>query len=64
MKGVASYEMPRVVASRLRSGDARMGKPTGDNALVSSSEGSRVRRVTAGTETSKYREEEKESSIP
>jgi hypothetical protein len=41
-----------------------MGKPTGDNAPVSSSEVSRVRRGTAGTETSKYREEKKEISIP
>ena len=41
-----------------------MGKPTGDNALVSLSEVNRVRKVTAGTETSKYREEEKENSIP
>ena len=59
MKDGASTEMPRGVASRHRSVDVRMGKPTTFNRVVSLSESNRVRKVTEGTETSKYLEEKK-----
>ncbi len=41
-----------------------MGKPTARNGVVSISEYIGNRRQTRGTETSKYPEEEKETSIP
>jgi len=57
-KDVASCEKPRGAASERRSGDFRMGKPTGGHTPVPE------REPTQGTETSKYPEEEKETSIP
>ena len=41
-----------------------MGKPTYGNAYVSYPESIGIEKVTRGTETSKYPEEEKETSIP
>lgn len=41
-----------------------MGKPTWDNAQVFSSESIATKRHTRRTETSKYPEEKKETSIP
>ena len=58
-KDGVSTEMPRGVASRHRSVDVRMGKPTAFNRVVSLPEQNRVRKVSEGTETSKYLEEKK-----
>ena len=63
-KDGVSTEMPRGVASRHRSVDVRMGKPTTFNRVVSLPEQNRVRKVTEGTETSKYLEEKKSNEIP
>ena len=63
-KDGVSTDMPRGVASRHRSVDVRMGKPTTFNRVVSLSESNRVRKVTEGTETSKYLEEKKSKEIP
>ena len=63
-KDGVSTEMPRGVASRHRSVDVRMGKPTTFNGVVSLPEQNRVRKVTEGTETSKYLEERKSNEIP
>ena len=41
-----------------------MGQPTYGNAYVSYTESIGIEKVTRGTETSKYPEEEKETSIP
>ena len=64
MKGVASCDKPRGAASRLRSEDARMGKPGWGNAQSSVTESIGGATRTEGTETSQYLEEEKENSIP
>ncbi len=63
-KDGVSTEMPRGVASRHRSVDVRMGKPTAFNRVVSLPEQNRVRKVSEGTETSKYLEEKKSTEIP
>ena len=62
-KDVVSCDKPREAASKLWSGDFRMGKPTWSNVQVSVTESRGSRRYTRGTETSKYPEEEKEKSI-
>ena len=64
MKDGVSTDMPRGVASRHRSVDVRMGKPTTRNGVVSLPESNRVRKVSEGTETSKYLEEKKSKEIP
>ncbi len=58
MKDVASCDKPRGAASKLRSGDFRMGKPDGGHTP------SPERELTQGTETSKYLEEKKSNEIP
>ena len=58
MKDVASCDKPRGAASKRRSGDVRMGKPTGSHIPVPE------REPTQGTETSKYLEEKKSKEIP
>ena len=63
-KDVAICEKPRGAESRLRSGDVRMGQPTSRNGLVLPDEHIVWVEGTWGTETSKYPEENKESSIP
>ena len=63
-KDGVSTDMPRGVASRHRSVDFRMGQPTTRNGVVSLSEHNRIRKVTEGTETSKYLEEKKSTEIP
>ena len=63
-KDVVSCEKPRGAASKHRSVDVRMGKPTQGEPCVSNHESIVVGRETGGTETSKYPKEEKETSIP
>ena len=58
MKDVASCVKPRGAASKRRSGDFRMGKPTWSHIQVPE------REPTQGTETSKYLEEKKSKEIP
>ena len=58
MKDVASCDKPRGAASKRRSGDVRMGKPTWSHIQVPE------REPTQGTETSKYLEEKKSKEIP
>jgi hypothetical protein len=52
MKGVASCDKPRGAANRLRSGDARMGKPAASNVVASMAEYIGHGVYTQGTETS------------
>jgi hypothetical protein len=63
-KDVASCEKPRVVASRHRTGDLRMGQPVRAESGHSLPKFIKQREATGGTETSKYPEEKKETSIP
>ncbi len=63
-KDVASCEKPRGAASKRKSGDLRMGQPTGRNGSVPLSEHIGQEEGTRGTETSKYPQEKKENSIP
>ena len=64
MKDVVNCEKLRGVVSRHRSGDIRMGKPGGSHVPPSYAEKNRHMKTTRGTETSKYPEEKKETSIP
>src|SRR5262249_61269284 len=64
MKGVASCDKPRGAASRLRSEDARMGKPGWGNAQSSATESIGDVTRTEGTKQSQYIDEEKKDSIP
>jgi hypothetical protein len=63
-KDAAICEKPRGAESGLWSGGVRMGKPTNRNGLVLLVEHIDQVEGTRGTETSKYPEEEKESTIP
>ncbi len=60
MKDVISCEKPRVGANDLRSVDIRMGQPGPGN--VGSSGASR--KLTEGSETSKYLQEKKSKRFP
>ena len=62
-KDVASCEKPRGAASRQRTVDIRMGKPGGSNVPSPMSESIAHEEGTRGTETSKYPQEKKETSI-
>ena len=64
MKDVVSCEKLRGAASRQRSGDIRMGKPGWGNTQSPQNEYIVLQEGTPGSETSKYREEKKENSIP
>ncbi len=57
MKDVASCDKPRGAASKLRSGDVRMGKPNGGHTPLPE------REPTQGTDTSKYLVEKKSTEI-
>ena len=63
MKDAISCEKLRVGANSLRTGDIRMGQPTQQKAVNRILNKIGIRRQTQGTETSKYLEEEKETSI-
>ena len=63
-KDVAGDERSRGAASERRSGNNRMGKPTGGHASVPRTEYIGASEGTGGTETSKYPEEEKSNEIP
>ncbi len=54
MKVVASCDKPRGAASRLRTGDDRMGKPILSYIRISSAEYIGSKRQTGGSETSQY----------
>ena len=58
-KGAASCDKPRGGANGLRSGDARMGEPSGGHAPLPRAEYIGSEEATGGTETSKYPEERK-----
>ncbi len=64
MKGVITYDMPRLGGNNLRPVDSRMGQPDPGNAGSSASEYIGCRKLTQGTETSKYLEEKKITMIP
>ena len=57
-KGAVSCEKPRGTASRFRSVDTRMGEPGRSNSVILSPI-NKLRKVSRGTETSKYPEERK-----
>ncbi len=63
-KDVTSCEKLRVGANIRQSADIRMGQPGYGNAQSSTVEHIGCEKETRGTETSKYPEEEKETSIP
>jgi len=63
MKDVVNCEKLRGAVSGHRSGDIRMGQPGGSHVPPSWPEKNRVMKTTRGTETSKYPEEKKETSI-
>jgi len=62
-KGVISCEKLRGGANDLRSGDTRMGQPIPSEVGISGAESIGTRRLTRGTETSKYPQEEKAKAI-
>ena len=62
-KDVASCDKLRGAASRHRFVDDRMGKPGRSNVLSPTDEYIVCEEGTGGTETSKYPQEEKETSI-
>ena len=62
-KVVASCDKLRGAASRQRFVDDRMGKPGGSNVPSPTDEYIVCEEGTGGTETSKYPQEEKETSI-
>ena len=64
MKDVISCDKLRAGANNRQSADLRMGQPTYSNVYVSMTEYIGHVKVTLGTETSKYQEEKKETSIP
>ena len=64
MKGVASYDKPRGAASRLRTGDTRMGKPILSYIRISTAEYIGSMKRTRGSETSQYPQEDKANAIP
>ncbi len=64
MKGAASCDKPRRAASRLRSGDTRMGKPILSYIRISAAEYIGSKRRTRGSETSQYPQEKKAKVIP
>ena len=63
-KDAVSCEKPRGAASRHRSVDIRMGEPGGGNAPSPMDESIVHEEGTRGTETSKYPEEKKVTTIP
>ena len=63
-KDVASCDKPRVGANNRQSADLLMGKPGWGHAQSSPSEHIGREKVTGGTETSKYPEEQKSTEIP
>ncbi len=63
-KGVVSCDKPRGGANSLRSGDFRMGQPFRRNGRKSSAEYIGRVKLTEGTETSKYLQEQKTTVIP
>ena len=63
-KGVVSCDKLRGAASRRRSGDTRMGKPSQGHTWLSQAEYIGLERRTRGTETSQYPQEKKSKEIP
>ncbi len=64
MKDVISCDKPRGAANKLRSVDFRMGKPGWLKTSHPLAEHIGLRKLTQGTETSQYLEEEKTIVIP
>ena len=62
-KDVTSCEKLRGAANKHRAADIRMGKPGGSNVPSPMSESIAHEEGTRGTETSKYPQEKKETSI-
>ena len=62
-KDVTSCEKLRLGANIRQPADVRMGEPAQGNAWAPHGEYIAVQEATRGTETSKYPEEEKETSI-
>ena len=59
MKDVTTCDKPRKGGNNLRSVDFRMGQPNPGNAGLSTTESIGCVKLTQGTETSKYLEENK-----
>jgi hypothetical protein len=59
MKGVTTCDKPRLGGNNLGPVDSRMGQPIPSNVGISPAEYIGWEKLTRGTETSKYPEEEK-----
>ena len=59
MKDATTCDKPRIGGNNLRPVDFRMGKPVPSNVGKSATESIGCKRLTRGTETSKYPVEEK-----
>ena len=64
MKDAVSCDKLRGAANKLRSGDFRMGKPSGGHALLIRGERIASSSRTEGSEPSQYLQEEKAKAIP
>lgn len=63
MKDVATCDKPRQGGNSLRPGDFRIGQPIQSNVWICSAEFIGRNKLTKGTETSKYLQEEKTTVI-
>jgi hypothetical protein len=59
MKDATTCDKPRIGGNNLRPADLRMGQPVPSNVGKSATESIGCKRLTRGTETSKYPVEEK-----
>ena len=59
MKDVTTSDMPRKGGNNLRPVDLRMGQPIPSNVGISATESIGCKKLTRGTETSKYPVEDK-----
>jgi hypothetical protein len=59
MKDATTCDKPRIGGNNLRPVDFRMGQPIPSNVGISATEFIGCKKLTRGTETSKYPEEEK-----
>ena len=64
MKDETACDKPRIGGNNLRPVDFRMGQPIPSNVGISATESIGCKRLTRGTETSKYLEEKKTTVIP
>ena len=59
MKDATTCDKPRIGGNNLRPADLRMGQPIQSNVWISATESIGCKKLTRGTETSKYPVEDK-----